>query len=92
MRYFCGIVVALGLPLSALADSTEAMLLIDVRFDQTNDGVVDGRDWAKMTDEDKSSYARMSLEAVGENPDVIVSKGRTREMLFLQGLAAIYAR
>jgi len=86
-----GTVVAFMLPLAS-ANASEATVLLDVRFDQTNDGIVDGRDWKKMSDQQKQTYARMSLEAIGGNPDIKVSKGRTRSMLLLEGLDSLYGQ
>ncbi|MDX8383750.1 MAG: hypothetical protein R8M45_06685 [Ghiorsea sp.] len=93
MRYWhCG-VVAFGLPLfvctAAFADS-EATMMVDLKFDKTNDGIIDGRDWHEMKDTEKVTYARMSLEAVGENPDAVVADGVTRTSLLLQGLDGVY--
>ncbi len=48
--------------------------------------------WRKMSDEEKRDYARQSLLDIGENPDAFVSQGRTREMLLLEGLEAVYAK
>ena len=45
-----------------------------------------------MKDAEKSTYARMSLEEMGENPDTIVKDKITREILLLQGLEAVYGK
>jgi len=45
-----------------------------------------------MKDSEKRTYARMSLEAIGENPGAIVTKNKTREQLLLEGLEAIYGK
>jgi hypothetical protein len=48
--------------------------------------------WRKMSDAEKHAYARQSLLDIDENPDAFVSKGRTREILLLEGLEAVYAK
>lgn len=65
---------------------------IDAKFDLNQDGFMDGLDWRKMNDEQKKTYARMELEAMGENPGAMVSQGLTRTDLFLKGLEAVYRR
>jgi len=83
-----GVAVSLMLPLTTLADTPE----VDAQFDRNKDGIIDRADWRYMKDDQKKTYARMSLEAIGENPDAIVTKDRTRAQLFLEGLEAIYGR
>lgn len=63
----------------------------DARFDKTGDGLVDAADWARMSEKEKRAYARASLEALGEDPDALVGKGKkTRLDLYLEGLRAVY--
>jgi hypothetical protein len=63
----------------------------DARFDKTGDGLVDAADWARMTEAERRAYARASLQALGENPDAPVGKGKqTRLDLYLEGLRAVY--
>ncbi len=63
---------------------------VDVRFDQTGDGLVDASDWSKMDDATRMAYARASLQALGEDPDVLLPEGLTRAQKYLQGLRAVY--
>ncbi|MDX8387711.1 MAG: hypothetical protein R8M46_04140 [Ghiorsea sp.] len=87
---------SLMLPLFGCAEkkvvSTEGQAPETTMFDRNEDGMIDRADWRYMKDGEKSTYARMSLEAIGENPDALVSKGKTREMLLLEGLEAIYGK
>lgn len=77
----------------ACAENQAAKLSpIDAKFDYNKDGIIDGLDWRKMSKQDKQTYARLSLEAIGETPSAVVSKGVTRESLFIQGLEAVYRR
>ena len=76
------------LPLSVFG----ADLSVDAQFDRNKDGAVDKIDWRYMKDDQKRTYARLSLEAIGENPDVLVTKDKTREQLLLEGLEAIYGK
>ena len=84
------------LPLFGCAEkkviSTEGQAPETIMFDRNADGIIDRADWRYMKASDKRTYARMSLEAIGENPDTLVSKGKTREMLLLEGLEAIYGK
>jgi hypothetical protein len=89
--------VAAMLPLFAFAAepiATEEIegLSVDARFDKTGDGIVDASDWAKMSADDKLSYARESLKALGENPDTLMLKGQTREQQYLNGLRSVYEK
>jgi len=83
-----GVVMSLMLPPLALADHEE----IDDKFDKNGDGIFDSRDWQRLKAHEKKTYARMLLEKVGENPSTLVSKGRTREALLLEGLEGIYGK
>ncbi|OIP99685.1 MAG: hypothetical protein AUK35_06105 [Zetaproteobacteria bacterium CG2_30_46_52] len=78
--------------LSFAQNQTSKLTPTDAKFDLNEDGVMDGLDWRKMSEQDKKTYARLSLEAIGENPSAIVRKGVTRESLFIQGLEAVYRR
>ncbi len=63
---------------------------VDVRFDQTGDGLVDAADWSGMDDAARMAYARASLQALGQDPDVLLPGGMTRAQKYLQGLRAVY--
>ena len=86
-----GVAVCLTLPLFGCASK-------DIEQRQTS--MMESQDktsmnpsiWRDMTDMEKRSYARKSLEDVGENPGAFVSKGRTREGLLLEGLEAVYGK
>jgi len=62
------------------------------KFDKNNDGVFDRSDWKKLKDDEKRTFARMSLEDIGENPSTTVSQDKTREDLLIEGLEAIYGK
>ncbi len=85
--FWLGVAVSLMLPLSVWAEKS-----IDAQFDKNEDGIVGRVDWRLMKDSEKRTYARMSLEAIGENPGAIVTKNKTREQLLLEGLEAIYGK
>jgi len=70
--------------------SADDGLAVDVRFDKTGDGLVDASDWKKMTEEERAAYARASVEALGEDPDVMLTGGETRAARYLKGLRAVY--
>lgn len=78
--------VSLILPLSVFAANQE----INDKFDKNKDGIIDRTDWRKMNKDERKTYARMSLEEIGENPDAFVAKDKTREAFLLEGLEAIY--
>lgn len=75
------------LPPAVLADDG---LSVDARFDKTGDRLVDASDWPKMSGDEQAAYARASLEALGENPDVALPDGQTRAAQYLKGLQAVY--
>jgi len=75
------------LPLALLADEA---LSVDALFDKTGDRLVDVSDWALMSESDRASYARASVQALGENPDVVLVDGRSRAESYLAGLRAVY--
>jgi len=79
--------VACMLPLALLADE---VLSVDARFDKTGDRLVDASDWALMSESDRASYARASVQSLGENPDVVLVDGRSRAESYLAGLRAVY--
>jgi hypothetical protein len=87
-----GVVVSLMLPLSVMAEQMINYGSLNERFDKNEDGTIDQIDWRKMKDDEKRTYARLSLEAIGENPDAIVRKGQSREAFLLEGLEAIYGK
>ncbi len=80
--------VSLMLPFSVYAEEIDA----NTKFDKNHDGFFNRIDWRYMKDDEKKTYARMSLEAVGENPTVIVFKNKSRETLLIEGLEAIYGK
>ncbi len=87
--------MCLTLPLFGCAGKTTRIVHsnpspVTQKFDTNGDGVIDIVDWRRMSDAQKRTYARMSLEEIGENPDAIVSGKKTREMLLLEGLNAVY--
>ena len=89
--------VAVMLPLFAFADEPlskeeSVSLSVDAQFDNTGDDLVDASDWVKMSDAEKLSYAKASLEALGENPDTLMLKGQTRVQQYLDGLRAVYEK
>ena len=85
-----GVAVSLTLPLFGCATDTEKR---QTSMIQSEEGAQMNRAiWQKMSDEEKHAYARKSLQDIGENPDAFVSQGRTREMLLLEGLEAVYAK
>ncbi len=75
------------LPLAAFADDGVA---VDARFDKTGDGIVDAADWSEMKLEEQLAYARASVEALGENPDVQLPGGKSRAEIYLDGLREVY--
>ena len=79
--------VALLLPLAASADDGVA---VDARFDKTGDGIVDAADWPEMKPDERLAYARASVEALGENPDVQLPGGKSRAEIYLEGLREVY--
>jgi len=76
------------LPLSVQAEGNPA----DLKFDKNDDGIINRSDWRRMKADEKKTYARLSLEAIGENPGAIVKKDVSRETLLLQALEKIYGR
>jgi len=63
---------------------------VDAMFDKTGDGIVDGEDWQLMSDEEKEAYARRSVMGLGQDPDDVVEDGKTRALLYLEGLRSVY--
>ncbi len=82
-------VCALGcaLPLAAIADDAVS---VDARFDKTGDKLVDASDWGLMEASEQAAYARASVQALGEDPDVILMDGKSRAESYLAGLRAVY--
>lgn len=62
----------------------------DAKYDLTGDGLVDAEDWAKMTEKQKTEYARDSLLEIGLDPDAPDGNGRTRLQDYLDGLRSVY--
>ena len=86
-RRFIMVAVVAMCPLSmAIADTIN----VDVIFDKTGDAIVDGQDWNQMTDAEKQDYARQSVIGLGQDPDAVVENGKTRSMLYLEGLRSVY--
>lgn len=77
----------LALPLAAIADDG---LSVDARFDKTGDKLVDASDWGEMSELERAAYARASVEALGENPDVMLVDGKSRAESYLAALRAVY--
>lgn len=94
--FVLGVAVCLTLPLFGCAAKTKVVhddpSPVTIKFDENGDGIIDKIDWRRMKDAEKSTYARMSLEAIGENPDAIVKGKKTRELLLLEGLNAVYGK
>jgi len=61
-------------------------------MESQKDSIMNRGLWRKMSDDEKRTYARKSLEDIGENPSAFVSEGKTKESLLLQGLEAVYAK
>ena len=80
--------------LSCLMLSGTAMaaggLSVDAQFDKTGDGIVDASDWVMMDEAARLEYARRSVAALGEDPDVKLEGGVTRTGRYLQGLRSVY--
>jgi len=70
--------------------SEDSVIPVDVRFDKTGDGIVDASDWGKMTVAEQEAYARESLKALGEDPDVLLLQGKSRAQKYLEGLRSVY--
>jgi len=77
---------------SPSAVESAALSPIMMKFDKNKDRIIDRTDWRRMKNDEKRTYARMSLEAIGENPDGIVEGKKTRENLLLEGLEAVYGK
>lgn len=75
------------LPLATFAGDGVA---VDARFDKTGDGIVDAADWPGMKSDEQLAYARASVEALGEDPDVQLPGGKSRAELYLEGLKEVY--
>ncbi|MBL4775928.1 MAG: hypothetical protein JKY87_07760 [Mariprofundus sp.] len=65
-------------------------LSVDAKFDLTGDGIVDASDWAKMTEDAKRGYAIASIQALGEDPNVLLDGRQSRADRYLRGLRAVY--
>jgi hypothetical protein len=63
---------------------------VDARFDKTGDRLVDASDWGLMAESERAAYARASVQALGEDPDVVLMDGRSRAENYLAGLRAVY--
>ena len=80
-------IVAVILPALAWGDDN---LSVDFKFDKTGDGIVDASDWKQMTGVEQEAYARESVQALGEDPEVLIPGGKSRALLYLEGLRAVY--
>jgi len=87
--YGLGVAVCLTLPLLGCASKNIEQRQSSM-LERQHNTVMNPYIWQNMTGAEKRSYARKSLEDVGENPDAFVSQGRTRETLLLEGLEAVY--
>jgi len=65
-------------------------LAVDVRFDNTGDGIVDAEDWAAMSEQRKQAYAYASVQALGEDPYTLLEGQSTRGDRYLKGLRSVY--
>lgn len=81
--------VAVMLPLFSFAADDES-IPVDIRFDKTGDGLVDASDWSQMTADEQQLYARESLKALGEDPDILLLQGKSRAQKYLEGLRSVY--
>jgi len=88
--FILGVAVCITLPLFGCATKVEQRQTS--MMEQHKEASMNRGIWRDMTDVEKRTYARKSLEDVGENPDAFVSKGRTREGLLLEGLEAVYGK
>lgn len=79
--------MAFALPLAAIADDG---LSVDTEFDKTGDKLVDASDWGMMAEAERAAYARASVQALGEDPDVMLVDGRSRAESYLAGLRSVY--
>ncbi|OIO69828.1 MAG: hypothetical protein AUJ56_06960 [Zetaproteobacteria bacterium CG1_02_49_23] len=68
----------------------EEAMAVDSRFDKTGDHIVDAADWLKMSAKERENYARASIKALGEDPDVLLPDGVSRQGHYLQGLNQVY--
>ena len=94
--YSFGVAVCFALPLLGCASKTRMIQAnpspVTVEFDTNGDGIIDQRDWRRMKESERRTYARKALEEIGENPDATVTGKKTREMLLLEGLNAVYGK
>lgn len=81
--------VAVMLPPFSFA-AGDAPVPVDARFDKTGDGLVDASDWSRMTADEQQLYARESLKALGEDPDILLLQGKSRAQRYLEGLRSVY--
>jgi len=79
-------VVALAGMGAAIADEAN----VDARFDKTGDAIVDSQDWDLMNAGERQAYARQSVIGLGQDPDAVVENGKTRALLYLEGLRSVY--
>lgn len=86
------LVVACVLPLALFSSEglADDGLAVDAQFDKTGDGIVDASDWKLMKQDDRAAYARASVAALGENPEIQLPGGKTRAEIYLDGLSAVY--
>jgi len=52
--------------------------------------MVDASDWVLMPESERAAYARTSVQALGEDPDVMLVDGRSRAESYLAVLRAVY--
>jgi len=94
LRYLCVLLLAAAfvMPLAVVADdeAPRDAVAVDARFDRTGDGIVDAADWPDMKPDERLAYARASVEALGESPDVQLPGGKSRAEIYLDGLREVY--
>jgi len=78
-----------ALLVAGIASAGDGMA-VDARFDKTGDGLVDAADWHMMTEQERMAYAKASVKALGEDPDVMLAGGETRALRYLRGLRSVY--
>jgi len=66
------------------------MSSVEAQHDKTGDAIVDAADWKQMNDKEKAAYARDSMLALGQNPDMRLNNGKTLTDQYMDSLNSIY--